>query len=531
MDRDRRVRIYDAHSWTGISLGLFLFVVCFTGSVAMFHNELMSWEDPNRRIALSDAPVSGDELMRTWAAEYPLEDIEFISLWYPTDREPYFQGRLTIHQDEGGDLFKQRRWNSQSGELLPDRESGLSTWLLGIHRDLMWPDVLGGRTIGRGLVGIAGIIMLLSIVTGIITHRKILREFFTFRRTRTVRLKWKDAHNVLGTWTLPFSIMIAFSGAWLGIVALLLPITGALVFKGDTAKLIEIVAPGPGGRTGEAMSPISFDELALRRHPESGKKLAGVFVTNWGDSAARYQLSYYPDGELKYYEVEQLDASGETVPLVGTLAPMASSRVVASLSPLHYGTYGGLALKYLYFALGIGLSVMVALGNMVWIERRWHSAEGQQSPAFYARLSKLTVGVCMGVVLATVAVFYADPFYRGDEEGRLAYVGWAYFAAWFLVILAAFRFENSYRSMRLFMALTGIGLLGLPLVSAFVGGAAPWTLVDQGHYAAPLTDLTFLVLGALTLWVTVRLPRERLEQLGRRASRKARLEQEAPATG
>ncbi|MEM9404352.1 MAG: PepSY-associated TM helix domain-containing protein [Pseudomonadota bacterium] len=518
MDRDRRVRIYDAHSWTGIALGLFLFMVCFTGSVALFDHELVSWEDPARRLAIAENPVPVQSLFEEWVAEYPPEKVTFLSITYPSVYEPYYLGRINYQPEEGAPIeFLQRRWSTHDGSILPEREDGLATWLLGIHRDLMWPDFLGGRTIGRGLVGIAGVIMLLSIVTGILTHRKILKEVFTYRTKKSVRVKWKDAHNFLGIWSLPFSITIAFTGAWLGIVALLLPVTAMLVFKGDTEQVVELLVGADPDRAGISAPMLSLDDVAQRPHSESGALPVTVFAFNWGDENAIYTVNYKPENKLTYYDVERINGvTGEMLPLAGILEPAASTRTIAAVSPLHYGTYGGIALKYLYFGLGIAMSLMVALGNMVWIERRAHSAEGSRSPQFYDRLARLTAGVCAGLALASVAVFYVDAAYVGAEDARIFWVGLTYFATWFAATLYAFFPSNAYRASRSLIQFTGIGLLGLPVVSAVVGGEAPWTAYLRGHVAAPAVDLTLLVLGLICLLVATRLPIERLEAKARK---------------
>ncbi|MEM8862599.1 MAG: PepSY-associated TM helix domain-containing protein, partial [Chloroflexota bacterium] len=62
-NRDRQIRIYDLHSWSGISLGLFVFVVCFSGSLALFFHEIQTWEDPARRLAVAAAPVYAHDLI------------------------------------------------------------------------------------------------------------------------------------------------------------------------------------------------------------------------------------------------------------------------------------------------------------------------------------------------------------------------------------------------------------------------------------------------------------------------------------
>ncbi|MEM6573663.1 MAG: PepSY-associated TM helix domain-containing protein [Pseudomonadota bacterium] len=521
MDRDRRVRIYDAHSWTGISLGLVLFVVCFTGSLAMFARDLQTWEDPARRLPLVAQPIPIDPLYQQWVedeASSENAEVTFMGMTYPSAEAPYYLGQVNLRDEEGELHFHRQRWDPATGEVLPVREEGLGTWLLDFHRDLMWPEFLGGRQIGRGLVGIFGIVMLLSILTGIITHRKILKEMFTMRLRRSVRVKWKDGHNALGIWTLPFSIMIAFTGAWLGIIVLMLPVTGLLVVQGDTEKLIALLQGPQIEASGEAAPMISLDEIAKRSHSNGDGRLPkSVFIQHYGDKSAVYNIQYQPDTELMYAEAEKINGStGELLPMTGLDERTAATRTLGAITPLHYGLFGGAALKYLYLALGLALSVMVVLGNMVWIERRWHSPEGSRSPKFYHRLSQLTVGVSMGVVLASVAIFYADRLYSGPEEGRIVFVGQAYFLAWLACIVFAFLRSNNYQTVRFLLRACGAGLMVLPVFDALTGGGTPWAELAAGHVAAPAINATLFVLGLGSVMVAQRLPRERKDYLAKR---------------
>jgi uncharacterized iron-regulated membrane protein len=53
--------------------------------------------------------------------------------------------------------------------------------------------------------------MLVAIVSGVIVHKKIFKDFFTFRPGKQQRC-WLDAHNVLSVVALPFHVMITYSG-------------------------------------------------------------------------------------------------------------------------------------------------------------------------------------------------------------------------------------------------------------------------------------------------------------------------------
>ena len=45
-----------------------------------------------------------------------------------------------------------------------------------------------------------------------VTHRRIFKDFFTFRPAKGGQRAWLDAHNVTGVLVLPFYLMITFSG-------------------------------------------------------------------------------------------------------------------------------------------------------------------------------------------------------------------------------------------------------------------------------------------------------------------------------
>jgi uncharacterized iron-regulated membrane protein len=524
MLRDRRVRIYDLHSWTGITMGLFVFVVSFTGCLALFYHELQTWADPDRRLPVADTPAPIHDRLSTWIdREFGDADHVFVGFQFPSEREPYYRADVSASYHEGGFRQATRRWDSRDASPLPDRADGLATWLLDFHRDLMWPEVLGGRTIGRTLVGIAGIVLMLSIVTGLITHRKMLRELFKLRYQRSVRVKWKDTHNVLGLWLLPFHVMIAYTGAWLGVVALMVPLLAVLTLGGDTERFAEELGiAGPEAAEQQA-TMVSMDAVGGMPHPETGRMPAHVSVSEWGDRNALFQVNYEPESELLIYESVYVEgASGDVVPAPdsGLHPSTASGRAIGAIAPLHYATFGGIWLKLLYFGLGIGLSAMVVFGNMVWLERRRYGSTGNRSDRFYHRLAQLTAGVCVGVVAASVVVFYVERLYAGDESSRLFWIGAAYFAAWVAATLAALTMRNVYRAVRLGTAGTGIALIGLPVLDSLLTGRPFFTEFAGGHHGAAWVNVALLLTGAACIAAAFRMPDGRPAET-RRSRRRA----------
>src|SRR3546814_12197418 len=53
--------------------------------------------------------------------------------------------------------------------------------------------------------------MLIAILSGIVTHKKIFADFFMLRFGKGQR-SWLDAHNVAAVFALPFHLMIIYTG-------------------------------------------------------------------------------------------------------------------------------------------------------------------------------------------------------------------------------------------------------------------------------------------------------------------------------
>ncbi len=528
MDRERHLRIYDLHSWSGITLGLFVFIVCITGCFALFDHEIHTWEDPAKRLVVPEQRVEIHDTFASWVTANTRDDLEFARLDYPTSLSPFYMGMIGTHFDGEPVEFIEARWNASTGELLPERGAGLSEWILDFHRDLMWPEALGGRQVGRALVGVAGIILMLAIVTGIVIHTKLTQELFTLRFFRSVRLKWQDAHKVLGLWGLPFHAAIAVTGAYLGVVAILAPIVALLSFKGDQEALIEAVVGKPLEPAGIERPMYSLDEVGRMREPTSGFVPMRVILRNWGDQNARYDVFFDPDTELASIDAFELNGvTGEHIDGDQFEVISAPFRVGNAFAPIHYGTYGGISLKLLYFVLGLSLAIITALGLIMWLERRLHGNAGSKPPATYRRIGHIVTGVCLGFPLATAGIFTLDKLYWGAEAARLTATGNMYFALVALSILYAFLRRNDYKATRDLMGLTGLLFACLPALNfAKTGGGLP-DVFGAGHTVAGYVDVGLLTLGVVMLWVSRRLPKQRSQNDSGRKRAEAQTEEEA----
>ncbi len=198
------------HTWAGLSLGWLLFFMFVTGTAGYFDTEIDRWMQPELPPAQinADPHTSADRLLETLEAEAPGADQWLLSL--PTDRnEPYasiFWRGADIDAGASAESGN-RRIDLSTGNTLEARDTGGGQKLYQMHWLLHYSD----RAYTDWIISFATLFMLIGLITGVIIHKKIFKDFFTFRPGKGQR-SWLDAHNVLSVITLPFQLMITYSG-------------------------------------------------------------------------------------------------------------------------------------------------------------------------------------------------------------------------------------------------------------------------------------------------------------------------------
>ncbi|WP_251278864.1 PepSY-associated TM helix domain-containing protein, partial [Enterobacter hormaechei] len=77
------------------------------------------------------------------------------------------------------------------------RETRGGNFFYRLHFDLHYVPVLWARW----FISACSMLMLVAIISGVITHKKIFTDFFTFRRGKGQRT-WLDGHNALAVLSL-----------------------------------------------------------------------------------------------------------------------------------------------------------------------------------------------------------------------------------------------------------------------------------------------------------------------------------------
>src|SRR3546814_5961750 len=104
--------------------------------------------------------------------------------------------------------IKRASLSPATGQRLDEvRETRGGDFLYRLHYELHYMP----RTVARWIVAFCTMFMLVAIISGIVTHKRIFKDFFTFRPRKGQR-SWMDAHNVVAVLALPYHLMITYTG-------------------------------------------------------------------------------------------------------------------------------------------------------------------------------------------------------------------------------------------------------------------------------------------------------------------------------
>ena len=131
----------------------------------------------------------------------------------------------------------------------------------------------------------------------------------------------------------------------------------------------------------------------------------------------RFQVSATRPGLIGVQDEMHFDAHGQVVAQKHPVDQNVGTRILGALGQLHFGWYGGIALRIIYGLLGLALCVVTVSGVNVWLARR--RDKSRPAPA----LERLWAGLVWGQPVTLAAVALATRLAARTPEPALAW-GW-----------------------------------------------------------------------------------------------------------
>lgn len=329
------------HSLLGLILGIFLLIMGITGAILVFQHDLdkLSWKDHLLQPDARDLGIKTvQEKYSNWDTRlmhFKEKEALIFNLRKPTQRLFLF-----VHPSTGAII-------KEVNEL-----TTFTRWLLRFHYSFQ------GGIPGRFLVFFIGILFLLSLVTGTYLYRKSFLKTFKLKlrfRGKNKRTFYSSLHRLVGVWALLLNLVLVLTGIFLS-------------YKVATSALADpVVATTPQVQT-------------------SINGLLRVIQRNYPDFTPTYiRLPGNPNGEIRVFGQYHDDPffysefynsfhasyhTGNISRIVKVQQADLSTKLASTLIPLHFGQFGGIFSKLLYFLIGFSGPVLSVSGYFLWLKRK-----------------------------------------------------------------------------------------------------------------------------------------------------------------
>ncbi|KAF1070444.1 MAG: hypothetical protein GAK45_00785 [Pseudomonas citronellolis] len=488
------------HTWSGLLVSWLLFVVLFTGSLSCFDKELTRWMLPSLH-AEPRSEIGADQVRAHLAALAPKAH----AYWMlpPSERMPYWTaGYVPADLSD----FHSMRLDRQTGEELPKTLGG--DFFFAIHYGLH------AGIVGIYLVGVAGLFMLIALVSGVIVHRRIFKDFFTLRPKAARQRAWLDAHNVLGVIGLPFHLLMAYTG--LAIFITLYMTAGIKVAYHNDGERFEQETMGAFDREElghPAKPPKSIDRMVLRAQElwGDGSSVGWINVEHPADSSSMVQIRRAVDHRLVNDQATVSFDSGTGALLHQQKPYHGGYQAYAWLTGLHMGQFGNALLRVLYLLLGFASCAMIVGGLQVWLSKR--EARGSRGVGL---VRVFNGAVCGGLPLASLGLLAAARLLPADLAVRETAEGWIFVGVWGLALLHALLRRGRGALLREQTIAAAVIALALPLLGLF--GPAEGRLtqsIARGDWLLAGVDIGLLITGLLCAALAWHLGRKPAEAVPR----------------
>ncbi len=356
---------WEVHQWAGLKFSILLSFILLTGTLATLSHEIDWLLRPALRVdpATASAEVNWAAVAETAAVQ--AGEGRVVSLEGPTD--PWFAAVAILEAPDGGLSFVYAHPTTGAFQ-------GKGHWvsaqriLRNMHRHLMMP-----VAIGVPIVSALSFLLAISLVTSFVVYKKWWRGFLKPVRLTDLRTALGDFHRLAGLWSLWFVLLMILTAFWY--------LAEQTAFRAPNLPSAEVEASrqdmvGLARRLPQTLSAaeIANPDLRIERILFPTAK-SGAFILHGQDEAilvrarANAIWTQADTGEVR------LTTDGRDLNL--------HQRISEAADPLHFGTWGGLTTKVVWFLFGLTLTGLSVSGVAIYAlrliraerrERRWGPA-------------------------------------------------------------------------------------------------------------------------------------------------------------
>lgn len=352
--RSTRKQLFTLHAWVGFHLAAVMALVLATGTFATIANEIDWLLQHDMRVDPDGARVSWGDMAEAVRAHRP--DATLVSLQELGGDHFAFRARMV--DEHGRQTFVHvDPWTGEvTGETHP---LTVQRFLRDLHRYLFLPNYLGIHVVCS-----LAFVLAISLYTGLKTARNWRTLLFRVRTDRGTRVFLGDLHKSAGLWASWFFVVMIATGVWY-LVEFEAAVAGAR---------FEPPRPGLTAERAEALGPVIRDagtdaylRTAARVFPEL-RPTQILYPTRARDSVNVLGVLGNPLLRERANRVFIDPVSLEVLKVQREDQISWAAWLNETADPLHFGYFGGLPTKLLWFGAGIAMTGLSLTG--VWLTWR-----------------------------------------------------------------------------------------------------------------------------------------------------------------
>ncbi|MCM5661400.1 PepSY-associated TM helix domain-containing protein [Galbibacter mesophilus] len=349
--RIKKKHFFKIHSWIGIRLSILFFIVCFSGTLATLSHEMDWLFNPSIRATPQKELASRNLIAANFKEKYP----EGKMTYWTRPNEAYLCD--IIYKEENGNnsyVFA----NPYTGEIQGESKLTVQRFFRDLHYYLFIPFQIGHFT-----VLIFAFLLFISFATALVFYKKWWRKLFELQTGKGSLVFFRSLHRLVGLWSVPFSILFSVTGIWY------------FLERTDTGNIGTISNPKnpeiKNERQVEDIKSIDFDRAIITAKkaipnlktsniniPEKTNNV--IYITGKSDvPLVRERANRIYVDPVTYQPIKVQKA--KNIPTVMYLNDIAD--------PLHFGYWGGLTTKIIWFVFGLGISSLILTGIWITLKR------------------------------------------------------------------------------------------------------------------------------------------------------------------
>lgn len=354
--------LFKIHGWVGMKLSILLFVVCFSGTLAVLSHEMDWLFNPDMRATPSKDYASWNRIVSNIETAFPGGKITY----WQRAREPYLTDLIYVVQE--GDL-KYTFANPYTGEVQGSADVTFQRFFRDLHYYLFIPN-----QIGHFIVLFFGFVLLISLLTGMFYYQDWYKKLFVLKIGKGSRVFYSSLHKLVGAWSIPFMLLISATGIWY------------FIERADLAHVSDHMDEERPSITEAALAQydttarIDYDRcVAIAQQTIPGLKVKGIQVP--ANPRQAVYLSGTSEVPLVRYRANRVYINPYTYEVMKVQRAEEINTITwlnDIADPLHFGYWGGLLTKLIWFVLGLGLSSLILTGPWLYLKKRMKQARLQK---------------------------------------------------------------------------------------------------------------------------------------------------------